>query len=242
MGKLEKKLLKYWRFELKMEEITSEDELRTFLLGDFARLEVQAWDCQAGVGGCSNPVMINNVPLVPLFGDIPIYFNDRYWAIELKFSKLRCFWLTTRQMYGAYRNDIRLKDTESRVLLQGGGILVLVTEPSPISVGVESITAPLKDDCLKKLESFRELIKQNQIPYNVMIFTPRSFGELWEEILEYQKAILASRGAPGSVYRRLPIKKIREKFPSNSYSLRLEEILQGELVNLIINLLREESG
>ncbi|NVM53937.1 MAG: hypothetical protein HWN66_09570 [Candidatus Helarchaeota archaeon] len=217
-----------------------EEELRYVLLNTIFEQGVIVWDCRPEFGKCPDPVEFEGILFVPKIGDIPVFLNKRFWEIELKFAKLRCNWVTKAQQFGANRDDVRIEEAQSNMFLDGGGILLVMSEPPPTTVGIDRIIATKREDCEAQLDlKYRELIRQNKILYEIMIFNSKSFKELWGKILRGGRGGRKRRGGELIPYKRFPIAQVQKTFPENTFYFTLEQIMEGELAKLIIGFLRE---
>ena len=96
--------------EFKMDQpfFTSEEEIRTLFINALFKKKIPLWNCRGEPGKCRDPINIGSISVVNIIGDIPIYFNNRFYVIELKFkkSKLRLNEVKTNKEYQAVMKEI----------------------------------------------------------------------------------------------------------------------------------------
>ncbi len=116
-------------------------------------------------------------------------------------------------------------------------------EPLPSKAEFERIVTKSKDPCEKLLDrSFHELIRRNKIAYEVSIFSPAAFQELWDALLKGKHGMRKSRAGRVTQYKNIPLAAIQNLFPTTFHLLPLVELLNGTLAQLIIQTLNNEAN
>lgn len=236
--------MKNWFFSL-------EKEIYLVLTNSFVKRQVKVWLCNAEFFGCADPLDITPVYLVPLTGDIPIYLNNRYYVIELKFSFQTCRWRSDGKKFVSKRTGNPLWRDQWNLMLDGGGVLVIVAEPLPSEVGLRQVRELTKGECRKKfVKVFKNKLATGEIPYDVFIYDHERFKVVWEAVMEGVKVSTKQRSGRKAftqfalrkeVYRDLPIRKLKRKFPDWVLPLTMQEIRQGGLADAILDVLRRDS-
>jgi len=214
---------------------TSEEEIRCFILNVFIKLGVMVWDCRAEAGKCSDPIWRDNISFALKYGDIPFFWNERFYMIELKFIKHRCLYDEENGVYRLAIFSSNIDDTQSEIVLNGGGLLVVVAEPSTEEIGVPPIWKVLEDEC--EMESERLLwseLANGKYPYDIFILNQKQFSQFWLESLLKKKRKFKRK----TTIRRVLDKSDLLKYASESRTqLTLQHITGGEIGKLILKAL-----
>ena len=232
--------------EMEKPFFTKENEIIMVLTNSFVRRQVKVWLCNAEFFGCGYPLDITPVFLVPLVGDIPIYLNNRYYVIELKFSYQFCRWRPDGQRYVTIRGDLPLWRDQWDLMLNGEGVLVIVSEPLPSEVKLRQARELTRENCKKKIVEFKSKLASGEIPYDVFVYNHKRFKIVWEAVLEPLRVCQKRRSGRKAatqfarrkeVFRRIPIYKLKREFPDWVIQLTMSEIQQGGLADAILEVL-----
>lgn len=221
---------------VKMRTITPtlRDELRTILINGFVIKNIDVWDCQGDYGKCPDPIIVDGIPMRLVTGDIPFFWNGKYYIMELKLSKLYCK-MSGKDHFIDSRTSIRLRKKQWELLLGGAGILVMVVEPNPYLSRLIKIEARTKKECENLLRMpYRHWIQNNQLPYDVYILNAEQFKTYWEKSLKYRKARSKYVRKHSEYYKTVTLQSINEIIPEVKHQVMYSDFLNGNIVDLIL--------
>ena len=218
---------------------TLEEELRLTMLNAFVRRGLEVYDCLGQSSYCRNPIVINGIPMRPFVGDIPFVINYDLWMIELKLDVLKCVKSNGKDKhYLTGRSGIRITEFQWQLILRGRGILVVVLEQVLTDVGHPTITERTKKGCEKALtNTYRKLIQNGEIPYNVWIIDPVMFKTLWDSGLEDSHVTKTRRYGKEIKTKYISRKLAQRVIPEAILPLTFPEIVNGEIVDLILEII-----
>ncbi len=205
-----------------------EEDLRSIvinLLKDESGMRV--WDCSPGK--CVEPLKIKGVTLGLAVGDFLFFWNNHYYLGELKLELFRCGAIGGE--YYAKKAGSLILDTQIKILLDGPGLLLVVSEPLPTTYNIDVIKGEDKTICNKILEQkLRIPLGNNEVPYEVFIMNQEMFKIYWKS---YLKNLSPSR------LKRwyFSVKKAKKLVPQSYHELYMKEFLNGTIKDLILEIL-----
>ncbi|NVM30456.1 MAG: hypothetical protein HWN65_16565 [Candidatus Helarchaeota archaeon] len=220
--------------QMKHSYFTSEEEVRNFVMKALLYRGVPVWDCRPEK--CNNPIVVDGIPMKNLVGDIPFFWNKRYYIIEIKFIKLNCKLKKDRKQFFARKHSISITEHEINMLLQGGGLLLVIMEPSPKVVGMQkAIKARTKLNCENQLKQQIHIpLGKNQLFYECYLLGQENFKNYWES---YLKNTSKYEGGWGHI-RTLNLTKLKELVPETQFTMYMSEFKNGFIGNTILNFLQ----
>ncbi|NVM53938.1 MAG: hypothetical protein HWN66_09575 [Candidatus Helarchaeota archaeon] len=214
---------------------TLEKELRDFFLIGFVQKEIDVWDCQGEFGKSPDPIIINGIPMRIVTGDIPFYWKEKYYIIELKLAKLNCGKQGGQGIYTDRRELISLRSSQWKMLLSGVGILIIVVEPKPSQIGLIRIEGKTKEDCQELIENlYRQWIANDLIPYDVYILNGELFKEYWEKSLRDKQTRSRTVFGHDEYFKTVTLRDIDKLIPAAKVCVKYSELLNGKIIDVIL--------
>ncbi len=222
-------------FPYKMKSIyfTSEEEVRSAVMNALYNFGVRLWDCSSERHLCREQIFIEHIPLRILTGDFLFSSNNRFYICEIKFHKFKkCSFFKKRNRYFANRGGLMIYDDQSKMLLEGEGVLLIVVEPTPTSLGESGLSGDNLKECEERLErGWRIPLGNNKILYEIFIMNQRIFSKYWSEYLKKKP----SHSLGDKTYKVFSFKEARKLVKESYFQLSKKEILGGKIANLILN-------
>ncbi len=212
-----------------------EEEVRCILMNTLWKEGISVWDCPAELGNCDDPILKNNVPFGIPVGDFPLFLDGNYYITEMKFLKVSCRLRSDRGRYESKMGSGEIAETQSKMILQGGGILVMIREPPPSYYGIKKLWGSTLEECEQIIEQrYKKLILIDQIPYEVYLLDSERYQIYYEEV---------SFGNEPRVHKNQRVRDIsttiiQDFLPEAVSEVTLSEFKQGVVARAIINLIR----
>ena len=215
----------------------SEDELQFHVMNAFIKRGIKVWDCVGEVGRCPDPILIDDIPMRITVGDFPFYWGKKYRIMELKLQKYRCRKERDQKYYPA-KSSVLLYNPQIDLLLEGGGFLMIVSEPSLRSLGIKGLNSEIKVECEGFLEDrFRNYIQLDEILYNTYLINQERFQILWDDILKNKKTYTDQRRGRPRLHKKLSIIELEKLIPKSKIELSLNIFRHGNFIDLILDLI-----
>ena len=217
-----------------------ESEIRCVLINSFFKKGVAVWNCQGEAGKCPDPIFINNIPMRIAIGDVPIRYNERFYIIEIKFQNFFCKKVKIKSGFMAVRDSAQIIEAQSKMILSGGGFLVIISEPPPKTVGINGFLEPDRKICEAQLiKSYKMKIANNNVPYNVWILDQQRFIKYWDEFLSNASIKTVKRNLVTTISRSISYKQLEKIIPEAKTTLTMQDIRNGKIVDLILNIINK---
>ena len=218
--------------------LKSEENLRNILLKTLKKKGITIWDCRGEPGKCFNPIIIDGTPMVNIVGDIPFLYNDRYYVIELKFKKNRCAYITKDKLFGTQRDTLMFDESQLKLILENGGVFVILSEPTPLSLKIPLIRGNSREECEKKLiKAIKIPLAENFFSYEVWILNQKFLQKINEKYLKHKKPKRRNFFNRYIEYKSLPWKELQNIVPESMIKLTLSDIKNGKIGDKIISIL-----
>jgi hypothetical protein len=162
--------------------------------------------------------------------------NNRYYIIEIKLAPHTCYYKEAAKSFVAAKPKPQIFDLQWGMILMGGGILVIVNEPPPLSVTDIPISDEQQEKCEALLNNYKILLGNNQIPYEVYVINQEKFTKFWRKYLETTNATVRERAHRKKiqVFRRLSWQALKELIPECIVRMTMQDFLKGRIVDEIL--------
>ncbi|NVM28070.1 MAG: hypothetical protein HWN65_04435 [Candidatus Helarchaeota archaeon] len=220
---------------MKTAYIDSEEDVRCILMNTLFRKGVSVWDCPAEIGKCDDPILKDNVPFGIPAGDFPFFLDGIYYIVELKFLNVSCRFRSGRGRYESKMGSAEIAETQSNMILEGGGILVMIREQPPSKYGLKQLWGNSLKECYQVIEErYKQLIATDQILYEAYILDSERYQIYYEEVYEGKEP----RTHKKQKVRDISIAAIQSLLPEAVFEVTLSEFKQGAVARAIIDLIR----
>lgn len=217
---------------------TKEEEVRCVLMNALFRIGVDVWDCRPEFGKCHDPPMIYGMYLVQQTGDFPIFYNGRYYIVEVKFIKNSCALVKGEGSYKPMRHSPELMYAQSELVRKGGGLFVIVAEPTLYQAGVRPIETFFVKDCREQLiTNFKLKLAENGAPYQVYIMDQQRYTQFLNRAGKRVVWSIYQRGKREVKRTRLKLEWLRAFAEDFKVSLFLRDFLNGKIGKKIVEIL-----
>lgn len=228
-------------FEMAKPYFTSEEEIRLTIINALFRRGVIVWNCGAEGNQCPDPVVIRNLPLVPVNGDFVFLNKGKYRVGEIKISKESCRYILAKKSYEAGRDTPIIPKEQICLLRKGGGILIIVAESPPSTVSMERPKGVTKEICEKEIrEKYHRLVGESKIPYEVYLLNQKRFEIFYQEFLESSSWKVKKWRDVVRYYKRLNLTELNKLVPESKVLLTINDFLDGRIADEIMNILEGE--
>jgi len=212
-----------------------EEDVRYILMNTLWKENVSVWDCPSELGKCNDPILKDNIPFGILIGDFPFFLDGNYYIVEVKFLNISCRFKNSVGQYESKIGSAEIAETQSKMILKGGGILVMIREQPPSDYGIKGLWGNNLEECQKKIEErYKRLIEINQIPYEAYILNSNRYKTYYNEICKGEEPRVHKK----QKVRDISITKIKKILPEAVFKVTLSEFKQGVVARAIIDLIR----
>ncbi|MHA1358092.1 MAG: hypothetical protein ACTSRC_08280 [Candidatus Helarchaeota archaeon] len=217
---------------------TDEEEVRCVLVNGSLKQGALVWDCRGEAGKCPDPLRAFGIPMILKSGDFFIFWNDRYYSIEVKLAKNRCGKGGRTSLYYGKRKPPEIKQLQMNMLLGGGGVLVIVAEPTLTQEGFELGGYDNKRDCEKALiGEFKTKLGTGEIPYEVWILNQTRFKKVYDDSFG-AKPFFNEPHLPLSKRRkRLGFNELKKSVPESRIEISITDFHNGRIMEIILQYL-----
>jgi len=216
-----------------------EKESQCDLMNALFRRGVRVWDCPAEIGLCDDPIIIDNIAFGIQAGDFPFMLREKYYIGEMKWQNYNVRYDKTQNLWVIYRTGKHLTVPQSKVLREGCGVLVWISEPFMREVGLERIKGETQEECWQNMiDEFWSQLAQDVFPYTVWVLDSERFEFLWNE---YFSKIEPRPSAPRQTrivdQWNLSATTLEKLFSDEKMEVTLSEYKRGVIADKLIELL-----
>ena len=171
---------------------------------------------------------------------IDLIQNNRYYVVELKFKKNRCSLITRDKIFGTQRDTLKIDKSQIELVLNHGGIIIIIAEPTPTSLNLPFIRKNSRDECKRELRQKIKLgLAENQIDYEVWFLNQKYLNSINEEYLIHEKPKKKMVYGREIEFQSLPWSKLQRIVPECLVKIKFNAFLTGEIINYVLKFLND---
>jgi len=214
---------------------STEEEVRCVWMNALFNRGVNIWDCRAEKTKCRDPVIFEGIPVIPIGGDFPFFYNGRFWVVEMKFVKYRCRIFRGEEFFKAARSSPRVEKNQSDLMLNGGGLLIIVAEPLFSLIGEPPITSVRRINCERLLlKKLRNKLATSEVSYTVYILNQADYKLLWNKYLKNIDWQRAEERGRERLRKKIDLWMLRQFAPNIEVQVPMRKFLDGSIADLIL--------
>ncbi|NVM28069.1 MAG: hypothetical protein HWN65_04430 [Candidatus Helarchaeota archaeon] len=218
--------------------IFEEEEMRCVVLNTLLRRKAKVWDCRPESGKCPDPIRVPKISLRPKFGDGIMFWKDRFWMLEFKFKKMRCQFDEDTQNWQVKRNNPVIEKGQSDVILNNGGLLVIMLESPFGDLKLYVGGKASKKECETSVnEVYRKQITTNKIPYEIYVLESKSYQKVLEKCSKAREWEIVKEEKRIRERMLIGYTELEQTVPDKKQLITLQEFMNGAVADLILQTL-----